>query len=386
MQLIEVTDKSLERQFLQVNVQINKNNPNYIRPLDKDVLDVFDKRKNKALRHAEAIRWVLKDDQGQAIGRVAAFVNRKYRNRGDDMPVGGMGFFDCINDQQAANLLFDTAKKWLAERGMEAMDGPINLGERDRWWGLLVEGFSPPPYQLNYNPPYYRELFENYGFRTFFNQDCFALYVKDRLQPKFYERHAAIAAIPGMEAKHIRKKHLEKYAADFAHVYNKAWAGHGGMKEVNKDLVLKMLERIKPVMDERIIWFVYYKGEPIALWANIPDLNQWFKYLNGRFDLFAKLKFLIMRATKKCNKFTGLVFGIVPEWQGKGVDSYMIVEGAKVIQDQNLYDEYELQWIGDFNPKMTNIAISLGTYRSRRLITYRYLFDRTKEFRPHPVL
>ncbi len=137
-------------------------------------------------------------------------------------------------------------------------------------------------------------------------------------------------------------------------------------------------------MDEKVIWYVYDKDEPIAIWVNLPDLNQWFKYLNGKFNLLAKLKFLWVKKTKPCRKFTGLVFGIVPKWQGKGIDSFMIIEGAKVIQGENLYDDYEMQWIGEFNPKMVNIALSLGTYRSRTLVTYRYLFDRTKEFKEHP--
>lgn len=169
-------------------------------------------------------------------------------------------------------------------------------------------------------------------------------------------------------------------------MYNKAWAGHGGLKEMNNAVVLKMFKQMKPIMDERIIWYVYYKDEPIAIWVNIPDLNQWFKHLDGRFDWFGKLKFLWIKATTRCTKFVGVVFGIVPEWQGKGVDAYIIMEAAKVIQVQHLYDDYEMQWIGEFNPKMVNIAESLGTYRSRKLTTYRYLFDRTKEFRPHPIL
>ena len=143
---------------------------------------------------------------------------------------------------------------------------------------------------------------------------------------------------------------------------------------------------MKPIMDERVIWYAYYKDEPIAIWTNIPDLNQWFKHLNGRFDWIGKLKFLWVKATKPCTKFVGLVFGIVPEWQGKGVDAFIIMEAAKIIQGQHLYDDYEMQWIGEFNPKMVNIAESLGTYRSRKLTTYRYLFDRTKEFKPHPIL
>ena len=184
MQLIEVTEKSHKRQFIQVNVLINKNDPNYIRPLDKDINNVFDPRKNNALRHSEITRWILTDNDGNLIGRIAAFVNKKYTTRGDEVPVGGIGFFECINDQDAADMLFDVARHWLLQRGMGAMDGPINCGERDRWWGLLVEGFVPPPYCLNYNPPYYRELFETYGFRPFFDQICFSMRVDEHMQDK----------------------------------------------------------------------------------------------------------------------------------------------------------------------------------------------------------
>jgi len=386
MQLTEVSDKRTAKEFLDVNVLVNKNDPNYIRPLDKDIDEVFDPEKNKAFRHGEAIRWILKDEDGKLIGRIAAFTNKKYKNKGDDVPVGGIGFFDCINDQNAADMLFDVAKHWLMQRGIQAMDGPINFGERDRWWGLLVEGFEPPVYCLNYNPSYYRELFENYGFKNYFNQHCYALKVMERVQEKFYSRHALIAENPDFSARHIKKSQLEKFAKDFTIVYNRAWAKHGGLKELSLPVVLRLFQTMKPIMDEKICWFIYYKNEPIGIWVNLPDLNQWFKYLNGKFDLFHKLKFLWVKKTKKCKKFTGLVFGIVPEFQGKGVDAYMIMEGAKIIQGQHLYDDFEMQWIGEFNPKMINVAESLGTYRSRLLTTYRYLFDRAKEFKRHPIL
>jgi hypothetical protein len=397
MQLIEVTTKKGAEEFILVNAIINKSDPNYIRPLDKDINETFDPKKNKAFRSGEAIRWILKDDNGNLVGRIAAFVNKKYKNKGDDGPVGGVGFFDCINDQNAADMLFDVAKHWLLQRGMQAMDGPINFGERDRWWGLIVSGFAPPLYCMNYNPPYYQALFENYGFKNYFNQICFALHAKHKLQQKFYDRHAECAKDPNYSSAYIKKNQLDKFAADFTKVYNKAWAGHGGMKQLEEKVVRKMFQSMKPVMDERINWFVYYKGEPIGIWINLPDLNQWFKYLNGKFGLLQKLKFLWVKSTVKNTKFNGLVFGIVPEFQAKGVDSYLIVEGCKMIQGltitngkyelgKMIYEDYEMQWIGEFNPKMVNVAESLGTYRSRQLTTYRYLFDRTKEFKRHPIL
>lgn len=387
MKIAEVTDSAGARRFIQVNVDLNRQTPNYIRPLDKDVNEVFDRERNKAFRFGEAIRWILYADDGKAIGRIAAFVNKKYKNKGDEVPVGGIGFFDCINDQAAANLLFDTAKTWLQEKGMEAMDGPINFGERDKWWGLVTEGFNEPMYNMNFNPPFYVTLFENYGFKPFFHQLCYGIDPKRKLSDRVLERHAQLEKDPAYSGRPISKKELEKYAGDFTTVYNKAWAGHGGLKELKKEQVLSMFKKMKPVMDERIIWFVYYNEDPIGIFVNLPDLNQYFKYMDGQFGLLQKLKFLWLQKFRPAKKFNGLVFGIVPEFQGKGVDSYMIAESGKIIQYKTPYTQYEMQWIGDFNPKMINVVENFGdTFKTRQLTTYRYLFDREKEFKRHPIL
>lgn len=387
MQIIPVSCDEVNS-FLKVALTIYKNDPNWIRPLDKDILEVFDKTKNKAFRFGKAQRWILKDEQGDLIGRIAAFVNSKYKNKGDDVPVGGIGFFECINNQGAADLLIDTAKHWLILQGMEAMDGPINFGERDRWWGLVTEGFHEPLYCMNYNHPYYKNLFEDYGFKPFFHQVCFAMHPQALLEKKIWDRHDAIESDKNFSSSCIRKNQLKKFSKDFTIVYNKAWAGHGGLKQMSETQVYHMFKAMKPVMDERLVWFAYYKGDPVAIFINIPDLNQWFRYLNGKFGLLHKLYFLWLKKFKPNKKFTGVVFGIVPEWQGKGVDAYIIAESAKIIQQPSVsYTEYEMQWIGDFNPKMINIAQSLGAvYKSRHLTTYRYLFDRTKEFKRHPIL
>ncbi len=388
MQLIPVNDAAAANQFLQVAVQLYKDDTNWIRPLDKDIEEVFNKEKNKAFRFGEVVRWVLKDDAGQLIGRIAAFINKKYKNKGDEVPVGGFGFFECINNQEAADLLFDNAKHWLIQNGMEAMDGPINFGERDKWWGLVTEGFTEPLYCMNYNPPYYVKLFENYGFRLFFNQVCFAIDPKKALSAKIHERHKQLEATPGIHSKLIDKNQLEKFAMDFTTVYNKAWAGHGGLKQLSKDQVMLMFKKMKPVIDERIIYFAYYHEKPIGMFLNLPDLNQYFKYMNGKFGLLQKLYFGYLQKFRPSKKFCGLVFGVVPEWQGKGVDAYLIGECSKVIQvPSEPYTAYEMQWIGDFNPKMINVAENFGdTFRSRNLATFRYLFDRTKEFKRHPFL
>ena len=389
MKIIEVLTEEQKKAFVQLNVQLNKSTPNYIQPLYKDVNAVFDTKINKTYRNGEVVQYMLLNDGHEAIGRVAAFTNSKYKNKGDNISVGGIGFFDCINNQAAANLLFDTAKAWLSSKGVQAMDGPINFGERDKWWGLVVQGFHEPLYNMNFNPEYYVSLFETYGFQPFYYQLCFGLDPQKPLSTKITERYNALIAQGGYSAAHVQLSNINKYAEDFTTVYNKAWAGHGGLKQLALAQVKLMFAKMKPIIDEDILWFAYHNMEPIGMFVNIPDLNQYFKHFKGKFGLLQKLEFVYRQRFKRSTKFNGLVFGIVPEQQGKGVDALLIEAARQYIQlgNKSLYTAYEMQWIGDFNPKMVNIASTLGdTFVNRKLCTYRYLFDRKKEFVRHPML
>jgi hypothetical protein len=385
MQVTEVKSTREIKEFLLLPCRIYQHDSSWRRPLDKDIEAVFNPKQNKFFRHGTCTRFLLWDADGKVIGRIAVFINEKTAKK-ESQPTGGIGFFECINDQVAANKLFDRAKAWLSEKGMQAMDGPINFGERDSWWGLLVEGYDPPSYKTNYNPPYYKTLFENYGFQTYFEQWCYRMKVKVQLQEKFHERHGKIKMNPDYHADYLRKSQIDKYADDFRKVYNQAWVKHGEGKALEEKQVRMFFRKMKPVIDEKIIWYVYYKNEPVAMWVNLPDINQIFSRFKGKFGLWEKIRFFLALKSGRINKFIGLVFGVVPEHQGKGVDSFMIVEGARVIQHDRNYEDYEMQWIGDFNPKMNAIAESLGTTKGRVLITYRYLFDRTKAFVRHPVL
>ncbi|WP_207495469.1 hypothetical protein [Aridibaculum aurantiacum] len=387
MTVIEVKDHKTANDFLEVNALMNKNNPKYIRPLNNEVEDVFNPEKNKAFRHGTITRWILKDNSGKLLGRIAAFTSKKYMNKGDAMPVGGVGFFDCVKDQSAANLLFDTAKSWLQQQGMEAMDGPINFLERDKWWGLMVEGFDEEPlYGISFNPPYYQLLMENYGFQNFYNQYYYTLAVYGTLSEKYEARHAKFAAKPDYKAVHIDKTKLEKFAKDFSTVYNLAWAQHEEGKEISGEQALKIFKKMKPIMDEKLVWFAYYKDEPIGMWLNIPDLNQYFKYFNGKFGWWQKLQLLWFQRSRPSNKINGVAFGIVPKFQALGIDAFMIYSGALVIREQGKYQSIEMGWAGDWNPRMVGIYKAIGGTQSRMMTTYRYIFDRSKTFERHPVV
>jgi hypothetical protein len=186
MQIIEVNDRKTRREFLKVPKVLYKDDPYWVCPLDRETESIFNKDENSFFTHGEAIRWIMKDEQGNFAGRVAAFIN-KNKAFSFQQPTGGMGFFECINSREAAFLLFDTCRSWLEARGMQAMDGPINFGENDVNWGLLVDGFIHPGLGMNYNPPYYRDLFESYGFKFYFEQVSNHLDLTKKFPDRFWK-------------------------------------------------------------------------------------------------------------------------------------------------------------------------------------------------------
>ncbi len=127
----------------------------------------------------------------------------------------------------------------------------------------------------------------------------------------------------------MKKNNLEKYAVDFVEVYNKAWAGHGGLKQMNKEQVLLMFKKMKPVMDEDILYFAYHKGTAIAMFINLPDINQYFKHLNGKFGLLQKLEFVWRQKFRPRKNLWGWYLGWCPNGRAKALTPILSVNVQK---------------------------------------------------------
>lgn len=388
MQIKEVITERDKKEFLHLPVRLYRNSPMWIRPLDVDVEGVFDSEKNKTYHHGECIRWILLNDDGEAIGRVAAFINQKTVSKGNDQPTGGMGFFECIEDKQAAFLLFDQCKNWLTQRGMEAMDGPINFGNRDRWWGLLLEGFDREPnYQCNYNFSYYQNFFEAYGFQVYFYQLTFGRPIQGPLDARLYEKAALVEKDSNYRFGYVKKSEWDTLPGKIREVYNRAWAKRGEIPELTELQAKHLVKQMRPIMDEKLLWFGYYKDEPIAFFLSLPEVNQIFKYVNGKMDWLGKIKFVWHTFRKTNKKAFGILFGLVPEHQGKGVDG-AIIENFRIFAQNGgvSYTDYEMNWIGDFNPKMIRVVEQINAPVVKRHATYRKLFDETKPFKRMPII
>ena len=379
MEIIEVKTAAQAQSFLDMVHLIYQNDAVYVRPLDIEINHIFDPAFNNFHQHGEATRWILKDGN-KIIGRVAAFINQK-KAFTFDQPTGGMGFFECINDASAAKLLMDTARNWLQARGMEAMDGPINFGENDNFWGLLVQGFTHPAVGMNYNPEYYQSLFESYGFNLYFEQISNHMDAHKPLPERFAKIAEWVSKKPGYSFEHLKLSNLNKYSQDFQNIYNDAWQFHENFSPMSNQTVLESLEKMKAFIDERFIWFAYVDGNPAAFVITIPDVNQVIKYMNGKTNFFAKLKFAYYRMIGKMDRLRVVIMGVKPAYQKSGLESALIMKSIEMIRKTNQYKEIELSWVGDFNPKMRALHESVGAVLAKTHYTYRCLFSNTKNFK-----
>lgn len=386
--LKEVLSLEEKKAFIDFPKKLYSSNDVWVCPLDSDIEDIFSPLKNEKFVDGDAIRWIALNEKGEVVGRIAAFYNNE-QALAEEQPTGGCGFFESIDNQEVANLLFDAAKEWLRSKGMEAMDGPINFGNRDNWWGLLVEGFDfQPLYANSYNFSYYQKLFEAYGWEVYFNQHTYLREVKSGvLSSSLYERVKRLEASPRYSFRYIRKSDFDHVAEDFRIIYNRAWTSFSGVNPLSKEQVEQLFSSLKPIVDPKLIYFAYFDGKPIAFFVSIPDLNTIIGKFNGKFGIFNKLRLLIAIKRRRVNRIFGMIFGVLPEFQGKGIESGLIRCMEKEVERGSLggYKTMELAWIGDFNPVMMRMVESfVCAKRHKKHITYRYLFDRTKPFERCP--
>lgn len=368
----EVKDSAGKKEFLDVARVIYKNDPNWVCPLDMDVEAVFDPAKNNFHQHGQCNRWVLKNEKGELIGRIAAFINERKAYQ-CDLPTGGIGFFECINDLEASVKLFTQASDWLAARGMKAMDGPINFGENDSFWGLLVEGFTQPSFGMNYHLPYYKELFEKNGFTTLYQQITNHLEVNKPFPERFTKIAQWVANKPGYTFEHLDPEHLDKYASDFVEIYNDAWKDFENFVPITIQTALQSFEKMKAIMDKKLIWFAYVNQEPASFIVILPDANQMIKNLNGKLGVFEKIKFAYNR-WKGVNRMRAVVMGTKQSFQKHGLESALFIKLKEYVLPLRRYQELELSWVGDFNDKMLSIHEATGATFGKKHLTMRKIF------------
>ncbi len=361
------------QQFHAVLKEIYRGNKQYVFPLQGDIEGILSAN-NKAYDGTNLKLWVVLEEGKRPVGRIAAFIDRQ-RNEELELPVGGLGFFETIENDQVAELLFDAAEGWLRSEGMHAVDGPINFGERDKFWGLLVRGWYRPLYQETYNPPYYQRMFEDRAYVP--HEQC--LTMRGVVAEFPGERLAGLAARVkeryGLYTKQIDKNDLPTAANDFAQAYNAAFNHWPYFKPMSGEDVLPTFEEMKLIMDPHLTCLAYDKDDqPIGMAGLIPDINCFMKGVNGKLDWKGLPRFLYrLKLQKQPRNCKGIAFGIVSEYQRMGVYPLMVDAMFQSGNQHNskTYKYVDMATIRGHNEVMVKTCEKMNTKVHREHIAYR---------------
>lgn len=386
MQISEVKTRGDWNDFHEAALYIYRRDPHWVAPLRTDIEKTFNPNNNKAFAQGgEARLWVLRNGAGRPIGRIAAFIDAK-RNATRAFPIGSIGFFECVNDEAAATVLFDTAEGYLRERGMEAIDGPVNFGERDRFWGLLTKGWYLPVYQENYNPHYYVGFFESRGYRPQEQVYTYNGRVTDFDFDRLFSMSAKIRERYGVTTLPIDPKRLDVFAGYFVEVYNDAFRDFPYFKPLEAVQVERVFQQMKPVMDPRLVCFAFAGGKPVGFCALMPEINEFLRGAQGRLNWRSLPVFLWRKWFLRPQKVKGIAFGIVPEWQRRGLFACIVEHLYNLDNNANprKYDQLLLATIRGHNQAMNNVVQSLGVQVQRVHLAYRKMLTDAFPFEALP--
>jgi GNAT superfamily N-acetyltransferase len=347
-----VNSKKDLMQFIKLLWKIYKDDPHWVPPLLMDRKKLLNKEKNPFYKHAEMEMYLAEKD-GEIVGRIAAIKNDLHNKTHNDK-VGFFGFFECIKDQEAANALFDKARGWLKSRGLDAMRGPANPSSNDEY-GMLLEGFDDEPRLLmTYNPKYYLDLCDNYGFRK--AKDLYAYKISNEriLKSEKLKRVAEIAAKRSeIKITQLDMKNFQKEIDKVKYVYNQAWSPNWGFVPLTDEEIDAMGKDLKPLVEPSLVLFGEVKNEVVGFALVMLDYNAVFKNMNGHLFPF---NFLKLSTQKKNIKWARIIaLGIVPEYQKRGLDSVFYWEIVNRAQKLGIYLG-EASWILEDNDMMNRGA------------------------------
>lgn len=358
-----VVTKTDTVQFIKFLWKVYRGDPHWVPPLLMDRRKLMDRRRNPFYKHADAEFYVA-ERGGEVVGRIAAIVNHKHNEIHGDK-VGFFGFFECMDDQNVANALFDRAKEFLQRRGMSAMRGPASPSVNDEY-GLLVEGFDlSPTVLMTYNPAYYGRLIETYGFRKAKDLYAYDLSQETVYTEKLERVNAIVKQRQRLTIRTMNMKRFDEEVGRVKEVYNKAWAKNWGAVPMTDEEIDTLAADLKPVVVPELVIFAELKGRTIGMALSLPDINVALKFnkrgflIPGLYHLFTKKKLI--------DRVRVVILGVLPEYTGTGAAGVLFYETARNALKLG-YRGGEAGWVLEDNGPMNRAAVET----MRGTITKRY--------------
>lgn len=371
------TDQDID-DFHELPFRIYENYSQWAPAFRFEIENIFDPGHNPFFEKGECERYLVKDGQ-QVVGRFAV-MNTPARDKVLEPTMGGLGFIEMENNADLAQQIIDFAKDWHSDRGYKAMRGPINFGENDTFWGLLVENYDEPPiYGMFYHPPYYKELLEQTGAKKLddhwsYKRD-FDKPIPERMQ-KITDR---IESKSDVSLRSIDMKNIYRDAEYIRDIYNDAWSNQdieqreGEFTELTQDTVQEMVEKLKPVMIPESVLIAFVDGEPASFVVCVPDLNEVSKETGGRLRWWHYPKLLWFK--RRARHLRSLVYGTKPKFRKMGLEALTFTRGIQFTKKAAPSLEYlEGAWVSEKNWLMQRSLEALGCHHHKTHRTYKWEF------------
>lgn len=361
-----VTTGEERKKFLEFPYKLYKGEEFWVPPLRMDQKKLIDVNKNPFFNNAEMAMFIA-EKNGEPSGRIAAIIDHRF-NEFHNQKVGNFGFFECIDDQNCADLLFKVAGDWLKERGMTEILGPSNPSMLDTP-GVLTKGFDKLPYILMpYNMPYYDKLICNAGFEKAMG---LVAYVVDKSIVSEDRINRAVEIVkrrtPGLTMRKVNKKEMRKEAEIIRLIFNEAWSDNWGFIPLTKEEFSHTADDLKLVIDTDLAYIAEVDGKPIAFSIALPDYNQVFKKMNG--NLFPLGIFKLLLGRKKIDRIRTVLMGVHPDYRGKGIDA-LLHQKSIIHGPEKGMSTSEMSWILETNTDMIRVAERIGGYLDKEYKMY----------------
>ena len=371
IEIIPVRTAKQQKSFIDYEWQANSNTEHWISPLRMERNVLLNKKKNPFWSHAD-IEMFLAYNNGTLSGRIAAITNDNHNDFHKDK-TGFWGFFECENNQETANALFEAAVKWLREKGRDNMLGPMNPSTNDEC-GILIDGFDSKPYiMMRHNPRYYPQLIEGFGNTK--AKDLYAWFqtskgAVENITDKMERVASKIQKKYNLKIRNIKIKDLKQEIKLIKEVYNNAWSENWGFVPFTDAEIDHIAADLKDIADEDIMLLAEKDGKPIGFSVSLPNINEVMEKIpNGK--LLPTGIFKLLAGIKKIKTIRVIILGVNREYQHIGLGSIFYINTIRKAYEKG-YTGGEMSWILEDNHTMNRAIEAFGSKIHKTYRIYGY--------------
>lgn len=368
VQVLPVKTKGELERFVKVSMRLSARDPKYIAPLIMERIEALTPKTNPFFEHAEVQLWLARRD-GRDVGRISAQIDHLAPTDPKD-PAGYFGMIAAEDDPEIFSSLFAAAETWLRDRGRTRAMGPFNLSINEET-GLLIEGRETPPMvMMGHDQPHIAARLEALGYRKIKDVYAYKISTSHDMPPSVRKRLGR-ANPQGVSLRQLDWKNYEREVQAMTEIMNEAWSNNWGFTPITEAETRQLAKSMKPVINEKLVWFADIDGENAGFGVLLPNVNEAIRDLDGKLLPFGWAK-LLWRL-----KVSGVKTGRVPlmgvkrkfakDYRGQ-ILPFMIIDKMRSEALKAGIEEVEMSWILEDNKPMRAIIESAGSDRYK---TYR---------------